>query len=218
MSGQGIFITFEGGEGSGKTTQIDLAAEHLRRLGREVVVTHEPGGSPGADALRHILLSGKARELGEETEAVLFAAARADHVSQLIQPALRDGKDVLCDRFHDSTRVYQGLSDGVDGDLLTRLEEAALQGLYPDLTIILDIPAEDGLARAAARRKEGDADRFEAESVELHERRRQVFLDIARAEPGRCRVVDASQEVDDVSREIALLLDDVVNAAGSPDS
>lgn len=201
----GLFVTFEGGEGGGKTTQIEHAAEVLRKLGRNVVVTREPGGSPVADALRHILLSGVARSEGAEMEAILFAAARADHVATKIDPALRSGADVLCDRFLDSTRVYQGLA-GVDPALLSLLEEATLQGLRPALTILLDIPAAEGLARATKRRGEGGVDRFEGEAVEIHERRRARFLEIARAEPERCRIVDASREEEEVAAEIETIL------------
>ena len=198
----GFFVTFEGGEGSGKTTQIELLAEALRRRGTQVVVTREPGGSLGADALRHIILSGAAEALGPEIETILFSAARIDHLGAVIRPALAAGKTVLCDRFHDSTRVYQGLA-GVDQDLLETLEAATLGGIYPHLTILLDIPAADGLARAAARRGRDTADRFEREGVELHERRRQAFLAIAAAEPERCLVVDAARPPEVIAKEIA---------------
>lgn len=211
---QGLFVTFEGGEGGGKTTQVQRAAAFLRGFGREIVVTREPGGSPGADALRHILLSGEALALGTEMEAILFAAARADHLDTTIRPALGRGADVLCDRFHDSTRVYQGLA-GVDPALLALLEDATLDGLRPALTILLDIPAADGLARATRRRGEGGADRFEAEAVELHERRRARFLQIARADPGRCRIVDASRSEDEVAAEIETILGHMIGARSS---
>ncbi|MEF2074342.1 dTMP kinase [Consotaella aegiceratis] len=204
----GFFITFEGGEGSGKTTQIERLAEHLRAKGRTVVTTREPGGSPGADALRYVILSGAAEALGAGAEAVLFAAARADHVARLIAPALREGAIVISDRFHDSTRVYQGLAESVEPSLLRSLERAVLDGVYPDLTIILDIPAEEGLARATARRKTEAADRFEKEDVAIHEARRQAFLEIAREEPARCVVVDARKPVDRIAAEIAALADE----------
>jgi dTMP kinase len=207
----GLFVTFEGGEGSGKSTQIQLLAEHLRTLGREVVVTREPGGSTGAEALRQVILSGDARHLGSVGETLLFAAARADHVDQLIRPALTRGADVLCDRFIDSTRVYQGLTEDVDTPLLERLEDVALGGLRPDLTFILDIPAAEGLQRAAGRRGEDAPDRFEEEAVEVHEARRQAFLAIAAGEPHRCLVVDAARTPDEVAREIAELVDAVLD-------
>lgn len=203
----GFFITFEGGEGSGKTTQVVRLAEKLRAAGREVVTTREPGGSPGADALRHVILSGAAEALGPDMEAALFAAARMDHVDEVIRPALEAGKIVLCDRFHDSTRVYQGLA-GVDPELLHALEDASLAGLVPDLTIILDIPAETGLARARNRRGSDAADRFEREDASLHEERRQGFLAIADAEPQRCAVIDASRQPVRVAADIAFLVDE----------
>ncbi|SJZ59349.1 dTMP kinase [Consotaella salsifontis] len=203
----GFFITFEGGEGSGKTTQIERLAARLRNRGYTVVTTREPGGSPGADALRHVILSGAAEALGAELEAVLFAAARADHVANLIRPALERDAIVISDRFHDSSRVYQGLSPDVEASFLDALERAALGGVYPDLTLILDIPAKDGLARAAIRRGIGHADRFEKEDVAIHEARRQAFLAIARDEPERCVVVDASRSVDAIAGEIASAVD-----------
>ena len=205
----GFFVTFEGGEGSGKTTQIGLLAETLRGRGTEVVVTREPGGSPGADAVRHVILSGAAEDFGPEVESMLFAAARIDHIAAVIRPALDAGRTVLCDRFHDSTRVYQGLA-GVDPALLTALEKAALGTVYPDLTIILDIPADKGLGRAAARRGPDTADRFEREGVALHEARRTAFLAIAATEPDRCIVVDASRSPEVIAREIAFLVQDGV--------
>lgn len=211
----GRFVTFEGGEGSGKSTQIERAAAFLRGQGRDVLITREPGGSPGAEALRHILLSGQARGLGLEMEAMLFAAARADHVATRIRPALREGRDVLCDRFHDSTRVYQGQS-GVERPLLDLLEEAALQGVAPVLTFVLDLPAEDGLARAASRRGEGLVDRFEGEALELHERRRQAFLDLAQAEPQRCHVIDASRSVEAVAASIRTILAERLGVTAPP--
>jgi len=198
----GLFVTFEGGEGSGKTTQIQRLAERLRDEGHRVTSTREPGGSPGADALRDILLSGAAEPLGNDMEAILFAAARIDHTDVVIRPALRRSEVVLCDRFLDSTRVYQGGASAGDPDFLAILEEATLDGLLPDLTLILDLPAEVGLRRAAARRGTDAADRFERQDVLIHEARRQAFLAIAKAEPGRCVTIDASADPDTVSAEI----------------
>ncbi|MEC5290770.1 dTMP kinase [Aurantimonas sp. C2-6-R+9] len=208
-----FFITFEGGEGSGKTTQIARLARHLEAQGRIVVTTREPGGSPGADAIRHVILSGAAEELGPEVEAILFAAARADHVAAVIRPAIQRGEVVLCDRFHDSTRVYQFLDASLDRDLMKRLEQAATAGLYPNLTIILDVPAGIGAERARERRKGGTADRFEKEGEALHERRRQAFLKIAAEEPDRCVVVDGTRAEDVVAAEIAGIVDDRLEAA-----
>ena len=153
---RGHFITFEGGEGSGKSTHAKRLAEHLKSLGIEVVLTREPGGSPGAEVIRHILLSGVAKPLGAETEAILFAAARDDHVRTVIRPALVDGKWVICDRFIDSTRVYQGVLGKVDMKLIRSLERVTVGAAMPDLTFILDVPANIGLARAKHRRGSGD--------------------------------------------------------------
>lgn len=201
----GFFITFEGGEGSGKTTQIARLADALLADGLSVVTTREPGGTPGADALRHVILSGAAQPLGEEMETILFAAARSDHVETLIRPALEAGRIVLCDRFHDSTRVYQGLG-GRDETLIETLEAATIAGLYPDLTILLDIDPAEGLARATRRRGDDVADRFEGEALALHTDRRRAFLAIAVSEPERCVVVDAARSADEISREIRFIV------------
>ena len=152
---RGHFITFEGGEGSGKSTHARLLAERLKALGIETVLTREPGGSPGAEIIRHILLSGLAKPLGAETEAILFAAARDDHVRTMIRPALDAGKWVICDRFINSTRVYQGALGKVDAKLIRGLERVTVGGAMPDLTFILDVPATVGLARAKRRRGAG---------------------------------------------------------------
>lgn len=207
---RGFFITFEGGEGAGKSTQIERLAEKLREKGYSVLVTREPGGSPGAEAVRHVLLSGAAEEFGSEMEALLFAAARSDHVEQVIRPAIESGMIVLCDRFLDSSRVYQGVTGNIEPGLMEAIERVAINGMMPNLSIFLDLDAETGLRRAAARRSEGEgADRFEKETLAIHEQRRQAFLDIAASEPERCKVVDASQDADEVELSIA----DVVFAA-----
>lgn len=197
-------MTFEGGEGAGKSTQIRLLADALRRRGHEVLVTREPGGSPGAEAVRHVLLSGAAEEFGTRMEAILFAAARADHVEEVIRPALARGMIVLCDRFMDSSRVYQGVTGNLDADFIEALVRVAINGTVPDRTVILDIPAEIGLGRARGR-GEGQAtapDRFEREKTETHEKRREAFLDIAAAEPERCAVIDALQAQEDIAAQI----------------
>ena len=186
---RGFFITFEGGEGAGKSTQIGRLAQKLRDKRYPVVVTREPGGSPGAEAIRHVILSGAAEPFGPEMEALLFAAARSDHIEQLIRPALRRGKIVLCDRFVDSWRVYQGAAGNIDAALLDEIERVSVNGVMPDMTLIFDIDPEEGLRRASERRGEDEADRFEKETLAIHKRRRQAFLDIARKEPKRC-VVD----------------------------
>lgn len=215
---RGCFITFEGGEGAGKSTQIQSLATALREIGREVVVTREPGGSPGAEAVRHVLLSGAAEPFGPSMEAVLFAAARADHVDQVIRPAVDAGKVVLSDRFMDSTRVYQGVTGELDPSFVRALERVVIAGMQPDLTIILDIDPEEGLRRAAQRRGGEAPDRFEKETLETHRRRREAFLDIARAEPGRCVVVDASQAAEEVAADIAAAVFEVlgIGDAGEP--
>ena len=199
---RGFFITFEGGEGAGKSTQIAELAQKLRDKRYPVVVTREPGGSPGAEAIRHVILSGAAEPFGPEMEALLFAAARADHVEQLIRPALRRGKIVLCDRFLDSSRVYQGMAGNVDAGLLAEIERVSINGVMPDMTLILDIDPTEGLRRAAARRGDDQADRFEKETLAVHKRRRQAFLDIARKEPKRCVVIDASADAETVENVV----------------
>lgn len=203
----GLFVTFEGGEGAGKSTQISLLLAHLRARGFDALQTREPGGTPGAEFLRNLILSGAAEAYGAKMEAMLFAAARADHVDKLIRPALQQGHLVLCDRFIDSTRAYQGSAGDLDGQFLTALEQVTIGGVMPDLTIILDIAAADGLARANARRGIGAADRFEKETLATHEQRRQAFLAIAQREPERCRVVDANRAQAEIAGEIAALVD-----------
>jgi dTMP kinase len=206
---KGRFITFEGGEGVGKSTQLSRLAEHLRARGFEVVATREPGGTPKAEALRNVLLSGRIAPLGPLAEAALFAAARLDHVEKLIRPALARGAFVLCDRFTDSTRAYQGARGGVDAQKLALLEKAAVGDVRPDLTFILDLVSGEGLARAAARRQTAGlrADRFEAEDHSFHEGLRRAFLDIAEQEPERCCVIDAGQGVDEIARAIRHFVD-----------
>lgn len=209
MTETGRFITFEGGEGVGKSTQLDRLAAHLRARGLEVVTTREPGGTPKAEALRKVLLSGRVAPLGALAEAALFAAARLDHVQSLIAPALARGAFVLCDRFTDSTRAYQGGRGGVEPQMLTLLERAAVGELRPDLTIVLDLPPRLGMARAAERRAAAGlrADRFEAENEAFHEGLRRAFLAIAEQEPERCCVIDAAQPPEDVARAIRQLVE-----------
>ncbi len=203
----GIFITFEGGEGVGKSTQIRRLADRLRRAGHDVLVTREPGGSPGAEAVRHVLLSGAAETFGVRMEAILFAAARNDHIEEVIRPALETGAVVLCDRFVDSSRVYQGVTGNLEAGFIEALQRIATNGVMPDLTFILDLPAETGLARARRRGGTDAPDRFEKEEVETHEKRRQAYLDIAAAEPTRCRVIDAGRAEDEIAGEIFTLVE-----------
>lgn len=201
---RGWFITFEGGEGSGKSTQIRHLKKMLKKEGYDVLVTREPGGSQGGEAVRHVLLSGAAEPFGAEMEAILFSAARSDHVDTIIKPALESGVVVLCDRFFDSTRVYQGVTGNVDMDFLKRLEAIACENCWPDITVIMDIDPEEGMRRATSRRAAGEvADRFEKESIKLQRRRRSAFLDIAKNEPERCLVIDAGGSEKSVRQAIS---------------
>ncbi len=200
---KGRFITLEGGEGVGKSTQAQLLAGRLEALGVPVVVTREPGGSPGAEALREIILSGAAAPFGPAAEAIQFSAARIDHIDRTIAPALDRGAWVICDRFADSTRAYQGAASKLDPTLIASLERVALGDIRPDLTLVLDLPVEKGLARAAARRsKVAKPDRFEREGAAFHKTLRQAFLDIARAEPERCAIIDADEPPQEVAKAI----------------
>lgn len=191
---RGYFITFEGGEGAGKSTQLGRLAQRLEAAGREVVVTREPGGSPGAEAIRDLLVNGEVDRWSPMAETLLLYAARADHLQRVIRPALARGAVVLCDRFSDSTRAYQGAAGGLGCDLIDELERQVVGQASPDLTFILDLPPGEGLARAMGR---GGAEaRFEAKGLAFHAALRQAFLAIARAEPDRCKIIDASQPVD----------------------
>src|ERR1700760_1816944 len=201
-AGRGRFISFEGGEGSGKSTQIKKLAERLEAAKLRSVVTREPGGSPGAEVIRHLLLSGMGKLLGPDAETLLFAAARDDHVRTVIQPALNQGAWVLCDRFSDSTRVYQGRAGNVPVGLVNALERVTIGDLKPDLTIILDVPVEIGLKRAAARRGDGAPDRFESESVKFHQELREAYREIAAANPERCVLIDATPDPNIVAARI----------------
>lgn len=197
---RGFFISFEGGEGAGKSTQIRRLAERLQAAGHDVVVTREPGGSPGAEAIRELLVNGSADRWSPVTETLLMYAARRDHVERVIRPALVEGRVVLCDRFADSTRAYQGAGGDAPASLIASLEEHVLGGTIPNLTLILDLPAEVGLRRAEVR---GGAARFESKGLPFHERLRAGYLEIARREPERCVVIDADAEIDAVTAAIA---------------
>ena len=205
----GLFVSFEGGEGVGKSTQIRRLAQALRAQGREVLLTREPGGSAGAEAVRHVLLSGAAEPFGTRMEAILFAAARNDHVEELIRPALGRGHVVLCDRFMDSSRVYQGVTGNLEPDYIEALQRIAVNGVVPDCTVILDLPAAVGLERARRRGAavETGPDRFEREEVETHEKRREAFLDIAARHPERCHVVDALQSEEAIAAQVLALVE-----------
>ena len=200
MSPRGRFITLEGGDGAGKSLQARRLARRLVALGVEVVATREPGGTPHAERLRELILSGALRELGPEAEAIAFAAARIDHVDELIRPTLARGAWVISDRFADSTRAYQGAAGNLGAAFIERLERIAVGDARPDLTLILDIDPAQGLARAAGRA--GAPDRFEQEGREFHETLRGAFLAIAEAEPRRCAVIAAGADEESVAAAI----------------
>ena len=200
---RGRFITLEGGEGAGKSTQGRRLMERLAANGVETLATREPGGTPLAEAYRAALLAGAVAPLGVAAEALVFSAARIDHLDAKILPALLAGRTVVCDRFIDSTRAYQGALGDLDPHLIVALERVVVGSHLPDLTLILDLPSEIGLARAAERRGQGGlADRFERQDAVFHETLRAAFLDIAAREPGRCRVIDASGPEDAVAESI----------------
>lgn len=202
-SARGVFITLEGGEGAGKSTQARLLQSWLSGNDYDVVVTREPGGSPNAECLRELLLGGRVAPFGSDAEALAFAIARADHVIETIRPALDRGAWVICDRFIDSTRAYQGAA-GVPAKRLAELEAIAVGETMPDLTLILDLAAEEGLARASGRN--AAPDRFEADALAEHRVRRDIFLRIAADEPGRCVVIDASKPEAEVFDEIRSIM------------
>jgi dTMP kinase len=197
----GRFITLEGGEGAGKSTQLSRLKSWLEARGRKVVATREPGGSPGAEMVRKLLVEGPADRWDGTTEALLHFAARRDHLRATIWPAMRRGEWVVSDRFADSTRAYQGYGHGLDLAVLDRLYEAAVGDFRPDLTVVLDLPVEVGLARAAARR--GAEMRYESLPRDFHERVRKGFLDTIAREPARCVVIDATRDADAVADAIA---------------
>jgi len=197
---RGRFITFEGGEGAGKSTQLKRLVAHLEAQGREVVATREPGGSPGAESIRALVLNGAADRWSPVTETLLMYAARRDHIERVIRPALERGAWVVCDRFADSTRAYQGAAGGTDPRLIAELETYILEDVRPDLTLIFDFPPEAGLARAMAR--PGAEARFESKGMAFHERLREGFLAIARAEPQRCVVIDADGAIEAVEAAV----------------
>ena len=196
----GRFITFEGGEGAGKSTQVALLGERLRAAGHDVIATREPGGAPGAIDIRRLLVEGTVDRWEPFSELLLHNAARHEHVQKTIAPALAAGKWVICDRFTDSTMAYQGHAQNVDRDMVARINRAAAGDVWPDLTIVLDLAVADGLARAQGRRDVEN--RYERMGTAFHERIRGAFLDIAKAEPGRCAVVEAAGDVDQVAGEV----------------
>ncbi|WP_339745153.1 dTMP kinase [uncultured Maricaulis sp.] len=202
---RGRFITLEGGEGAGKTTLIKALTEKLRSSGLDVVVTREPGGTPGAEILREILLTGTTDRWSPMTEALLMYAARVDHVERLIAPALQRGTWVLSDRFADSTTAYQGAAGGVPIERIKLLHQAALGNFKPDLTLILDVNPQIGIERTIARGE--DATRFERFDPGFHGRLRRAFLDLADDDPERCVVIDGSETAENVFRRAVDLID-----------
>lgn len=195
----GLFITFEGGEGCGKSTQISLLKEYLEEQGKTAMETREPGGTPIAEAIREVLLNPEHKAMCTEAELLLYAAARAQHIHEKVQPALASGSIVLCDRFADSTTAYQGAARGVVPDILHTLNQIATAGLMPHKTILIDLDPVVGLDRARIR---GKADRLESEQLDFHQAVRAGFLSIAKAEPERVLVIDGAQEIKAIALEI----------------
>jgi len=196
----GRFITLEGGEGTGKSTQVRRLGARLRDKGIDVVLTREPGGSPGAEQIRKLVVEGDGARWTPITETLLVYAARADHVARTIGPALAQGQWVISDRFNDSSFAYQGAGRGVPRETIRRIDAVVLDDFQPDLTLVLDLPVAVGLARAGARG--GSETRFESLGLEFHERMRQSFLDIARRQGDRCRLIDAAADEDGVAAAI----------------
>ena len=208
----GRFITFEGGEGAGKTTQLKRLAARLEACGHEVVSTREPGGSPGAESIRDLVLKGSADRWSPVTETLLMYAARRDHIERVIRPALARGAWVVCDRFADSTRAYQGAAGGTDPALIAALETHILEVTRPELTVVFDLPVAIGLERAHIRA--GTEMRFESKGQAFHERLREGFLAIAKAEPDRCAVVDATGSLDEVEARVWAAVQDRLAVGG----
>lgn len=211
----GLFVTFEGIEGCGKTTQIARLANALRQNNVEIVVTREPGGCQISDKIRSILLDSNHDAMVAETELLLYMAARAQHISQVVRPALAQGKVVLCDRFSDATLAYQGYGRNLDLKIINQLNHYACQGTTPDVTLLLDLPVPDGLGRARSRNAKSEAadeDRFEQESLEFHQRIRDAYLLLSQQQPQRIKVIDATGDFDEVYQRIALTITPIVTA------
>jgi len=215
---KGVFITFEGPEGSGKTTQARLLASYLKSQGYETVLTREPGGTEIGDAIRKILLNPDFKDMGEVTELLLLSASRAQNVKDRIRPALERGNIVICDRFTDSTLAYQGFGRRFDIELLMSLNRIATGGIFPELTILLDLPVEEGLARSRALQKEeskaGKGDRIEQEGIDFHRRLREGFLELARRDPKRIRVVTAQDKIESAYKIIKEIAEDFLKKTG----
>ena len=201
----GLFITFEGGEGSGKTTQIALLSKYLVSQSHKVFVTREPGGSIGAESIRNLLVTGNVERWDPETEALLMYAARRDNYIRIIRPNLKDGKIVISDRFSDSTKVYQGIVGGVEIEKINSLNNFCLDKFQPDLTFILDIDVKTGLSRANSRK--GNENRFESKGADFHNLVRDAYLDLASENKERMHVIDASKTISDIYSDIKNIFD-----------
>lgn len=201
---RGRFITLEGIEGVGKSTHLACIADWLKRQGHEALITREPGGTKTGEAIREVLLHGKDMQIDAATELLLMFAARAQHLQQVVRPALANGIYVVCDRFTDATYAYQGGGRGLSMDDIRLLEQFVQRGLQPDLTLLFDASVRTGLSRANRR---GEADRFEAETVGFFERVRRVYLERARAEPGRFRLIDAEASIEAVGKQLVHVLE-----------
>ena len=200
----GLFITLEGIEGVGKTTQLEFVADYLQKQGREIVITREPGGTPVGEGVRSLVLDNKHTGMVADTELLLMFAARAEHIDKVIRPALKAGKVVLCDRFTDASYAYQGLGRNISTERISMLEDWVQKGLKPDLTLLLDAPVEIGLDRAAKR---SEKDRFESEALDFFEAVRNCYLQIAKNDPQRMKVIDASQDLENVKKQVLSVLE-----------
>lgn len=206
-----MFITLEGGEGAGKSTNLEFVRQWLQHAGRDVVVTREPGGTELGERVRDILLHRRELQISAESEMLLMFAARTEHIARVIRPALAAGKTVLCDRFTDATYAYQGGGRGIPAERIAEIETWVQGDLRPDLTLLFDLPVEAGRQRAGQR---SEPDRFEQENNDFFARVRATYLARAKREPGRMRVIDASQSREDVGRQIAAVLQEVVSGRG----
>lgn len=202
---RGMFITFEGIEGCGKSTQVDLLRKHLTALGHEVLVTREPGGSPIGEKVRDILLDPGNSGMTALTELLLYEASRAQHVADVIRPALEAGVTVISDRFYDASTAYQGHARGLGADTVIELNLVATGGLKPDLTIVLDLPASEGLRRLGR-----DLDRIESEAIDFHEKVRNGYIELARKDPDRVKVVDSSGTIEETASEVVKIVEDLL--------
>lgn len=214
----GVFVTFEGPDGAGKTTQMKMLGERLTGLAKEVIYTREPGGTKISEEIRKLLLDPSNTEMAHRTEALLYAAARAQHVEELIGPSLKAGKIVLCDRFVDSTIAYQGFGRGIDIGFLKHLNDMAVDWVKPNLTLILDIDPREGLHRITSKRAAlfgEDKDRIELEHINFHERVREGFRSLAKTDPTRCKVIQAGQDREIVHNEIFRLVKEVLISENS---